>query len=66
MTAKESLIKARRIGGKDGLQRAKMAQQTVGDLIGVPAGQGVEEQQLQHLVVGKGIKPVAKKLFSFP
>ena len=49
-------------GGKHIFQRAEGGQQGMGQVVDVPAGDGVEQQQLQHLMVGKAVQPVAEIL----
>ena len=55
-----------RAGTEHVLQRAEFLQQPVGCLVGVPAGYGVIQQQLQHLVVGKAVQPVLTELLLLP
>jgi hypothetical protein len=43
------------------VQGAVPLQQPVGRLVGVPPGNGIEEQQLQRLVVGKAVQPAGEK-----
>ena len=44
------------------MEAAEAVHQGVGDRVGVPTGDGVVQQQLQHLVVGKGVNAVFPEL----
>ena len=48
------------------LQRAEFLQQPVGDLVGVPPGNGIIQRQLQHLVIGEAVQPMLAELFLLP
>ena len=47
------------------VEGAEALYQPVGDGVGVHAGDGVEQQQLQRLMVGEGVQPVRAKLLLF-
>ena len=47
--------------GEHRVQRAVMLHQAMGQFVGIPAGDGIKEQQFQRLVIGKGIQPAIQK-----